>query len=412
MAAYDRLTASVLLAALGACGSPPQPASIDVGVLLDYTGVAASTSFNAERGALLAARLMEQARPGKMPFRLRFKDGAGNPDQARAAAQQLADDGVVAVIGPGGDALVDAVSQPLDDAGVTLVSPRATTGKLSGTAPWYRLSPGDVTGSSSAKLIGENLARALVDRGTLRVAIILDDDVYNRDLVQGFTGDFARYGGTVVTQLQVGASVALVAHDPAFQDHSIQGFIAALSVLAAAHIITEVAATSPSKPVWLLTPRLKSEVFLLNTPAEAVEGAWGLSLRIPFKEQVCQSNDDPQCFVARFKEAWGEEPFEDTYFVYDATALLLIALDKVVGEGSMSPDRGRVGGALVSVAAIGGAQVSWNELSSAVLEDAKGLPVQYSGLTGPIIFTPDGSRRGGATTVWSITGGEIVETGQ
>src|SRR5690606_26465974 len=108
-----RLTAMLASAPLLACGEPVSRGELVVGVLLDYTGHAASNGFNLERGALLANDLMTEARGGEPLVRFVFRDSGGDPERAGLAASELIDEGAVAVIGPTGDEATEYVGGPL-----------------------------------------------------------------------------------------------------------------------------------------------------------------------------------------------------------------------------------------------------------------------------------------------------------
>src|SRR6187549_2461690 len=168
-----------LLGLTGCSPAPEEEYSASVGVLLDYTGTEAS-GFNEERAFLMASHLMADARKGELPFRVVYRDARDNPEDARSAALELAAEGVDVVIGPSTDRLAPIVGEVLDEAEIVLVSPNPTIGDIgTAEAPWFRMSPGNVTGSTTPSLLGEHMAREFVSRGAQRVLIATDEDVYD-----------------------------------------------------------------------------------------------------------------------------------------------------------------------------------------------------------------------------------------
>src|SRR5215510_6032190 len=101
-----------LLAALGmACSSDTrQGPHVTLGVLLPYTGEASALSANLEKGSLLAVDEMNQAGGASgLPVEIVFGNTFSDPERAVEQARMLAEEGAVAVIGPGGDEGAEAV---------------------------------------------------------------------------------------------------------------------------------------------------------------------------------------------------------------------------------------------------------------------------------------------------------------
>ncbi len=380
-----------------ACSSPESEA-IRVGVILDYTGDASATGFNLERAGLLAARSVRAARPGETEIQCVFGDSQGDPERAAEVAREFVAQGVVAVIGPAGDELVSAAATPLEEAGVPLISPIATNGDADAVEPmpWFRLAP-------SHELLSENLAKAVYERGISRVGIVRAPDVYHERLASVFSAEFIDLGGEVALDVPLGPTDPLTDAVQAIEvarDQGVSGFVVALNALPAARLITEVAIAQDTVPQWFLTPRVKSDVFIINTPASAIEGAIGISPNVFLV--------DSPAFIQAYGDAWTNDvPFEDSYFMYDATALLLLSIDRALRMNG-TVDRGSLEAALFDTAATGGVQVEWNGLADAIQWNSVGRGIQYTGVTGPLLFAPNGQRRSGKTTVWTIRERAIV----
>lgn len=379
-----------------------------MGVILDYTGSEAS-GFNEEQAFLLAAELMDRARADEPPFRLVFKDAHNSPERARRAAQEMIEEDVDVVIGPATDVLVPVIKEVLEGTDIVLVSANPTIGELeSDSQPWFRMSPGNLTGSTTPELIGEHMAAEFVHRGLRRALIVSDADVYNVDLARGFKTALAGRGGEVVAELSAeqAQSQKLIA---ALSQQQADAVVAAVQLLPAARLIADAYTSTPARPRWLLTPRLKSEVLLLNTPLGALEGAFGVSRRIPARSASCTSALPEGCFTSAFRKAWGGEPFENAYFMYDAAAVTFIAADRVWRANGGSMDRAQLAQAIFATAARGGVLIGWNDFSGAVEAARAGAGVQYSGLTGAIVFTPSGVRVGGETVPFEVSDGVFVD---
>jgi ABC-type branched-subunit amino acid transport system substrate-binding protein len=388
-----RLHVWVLSIILSACQARED--EIRIGVMLDYTGVAGAAGFNLEHAAVIAMQQVRAGRDGEPSLKLEFRDAKGDPDRAMTLAQELIDEGVVAVIGPSGDELVSAVAVPLREAAVPLFSPTATTAinVTDPASPWYRLGP-------PTDLLGRNLAKAVLDAGVVKIALVAATDVYHDRLSLAFTTEYRRLGGTVVFELRVSPDTpgdrAAPSVVSAYRDGA-ESVVVALNALPAAQLITEVT-SSQVRPQWFLTPRVKSRLFLVNTPASAIEGAIGISPDI--------SDVYGPDFVDEFRSRWdGEEALEDAYFMFDTCALVTLSLDRVLRAGG-EITRDAVSAALLESIDIGGVQTEWNELARGIERNRDGIDIQFSGVTGPLLFAPDG-QRAARTRAWTIISGEI-----
>ena len=407
--AFAWASALGLLFGLAGCASESPPEySASVGVLLDYTGTEAS-GFNEEHAFLLASHLMTDARKGELPLRVIYRDARDNEEDARSAALELAAEGVDVVIGPSTDRLAPIVGEVLEDTDVVLVSPNATIGEL-GTLeqPWFRMSPGNLTGSTTPALIGEHMARECVNRGAWRVLIATDDDVYDIELANGFKHALAARGAETVAELSAERTQSQKVVD-ALNHADVDAVVLAMGIVPAARLIADVYSSTRVAPQWMLTPRLKSDALLLNTPQGALDGAFGVSLRISSRVAGCSGASADDCFGKAMQEAWGEEAFENTHFMYDAAAVVMIAIDRVLRENAGTVDRSHLNQAIFATAERGGVLIDWNDFPLAVERASAGGSVQYSGVTGPIVFTKSGSRVGGNTIVFEVEGHAFVD---
>jgi hypothetical protein len=112
-------------------------------------------------------------------------------------------------------------------------------------------------------------------------------------------------------------------------------------------------------------------------------------------------------FEQRFEQHSGDKPFDPTFYVYDATVVALLAIDRALARGDALPEG--LPKAIQEVASFGGVLVDWEGFAQARELNQNGAKMQYSGLTGPVILAKDGSRIIGTTSLWGVQDEAIVE---
>jgi neutral amino acid transport system substrate-binding protein len=390
-----------LLAALGlACSSDTgQGPHVTLGVLLPYTGEASALSANLEKGSLLAVDEMNRAGGANgLPVEIVFGNTFSDAERAVEQARMLAEQGAVAVIGPGGDEGAEAVYEALAEYGVPLLSPQASAlGPGTGTtaAPWFRMAP-------STRVLGENLAKVVADSGTRRVASVSAGDVYHAELGVAFRERFAGFGSVDMAADVDEEAIdyeALTKQLSEQLDAGVEGVMLALQPRPAARLATELDARRGGTPApkWFLTPRLKTELLLENASPGAFSDAVGIA------PEVETRGDFEQRFAAR----WGDKPFDPTFYQYDATVVALLAIDRALARGDTLPES--IPQAIEDVASFGGVLVNWDDFAAARDLNQARSKLQFSGLTGPVILAKDGSRIIGTTSVWGVQNEAIIE---
>jgi ABC-type branched-subunit amino acid transport system substrate-binding protein len=390
-----------LLGVLGmACSSEPRPAPhVTLGVLLPYTGQASALSANLEKGSLLAVDEMNRAGGANgLPVEIVFGNTFSDAERAVEQARVLAEQGAVAVIGPGGDEGAPGVYEALAEYAVPLLSPQAAAlGPGTGTtaSPWFRMAP-------STKVLGENLAKVVADSGTRRVAAVSAGDPYHAELGAAFRERFAGFGS-----VELAADVdedaidyeALTKQLAEQLDAGVEGVMLAMQPRPAARLATELDARRGGKPPpkWFLTPRLKTRLLLENASPGAFSEAIGIAPRVETR------GDFDQRFAAR----WGDHPFDPTFYQYDATVVALLAIDRALARGDSLPEG--IPQAIEEVASFGGVLVDWDDFAPARDLNQARSKMQFSGLTGPVILSRDGSRIIGTTSLWGVQGEAIIE---
>jgi branched-chain amino acid transport system substrate-binding protein len=337
---------------------------------------------------------------GNVPVDVVFGNTFSDADRSAESARELVEMGVVVVIGPGGDEVAAPVRSALAADGIPLLSPLASTTVAEDAgleSPWFRMSP-------TTTVMGRNLAKLAGDDGNRNMVAVMANDAYHAQLGQAFAQRFASYGelDEVVTLEHPEQSLQpLAANLAARVDAGLDAVMLALHPRVAARLATEVAALRNGKPPprWYLAPRLKTDLLLQNASPGALEGAKGVG-----PEVFATTRGE---FESRFAQGVGDVPFDATFFMYDATAVALVAMDRARAAGAELP--AGLAPAVEQVASFGGIVVRWNEFDVARRINRDGGALQYTGLTGPVILAADGSRAIGTSSIWGVENGAITD---
>jgi ABC-type branched-subunit amino acid transport system substrate-binding protein len=337
---------------------------------------------------------------GGVPVRAIFGNTFSDPERALAQTRALLERGAVAIIGPGEDEVEPRLFDVLTEAGVPLFSPlpsAVTPGVGTSELPWFRMAP-------TPRALGQNLAQRVGDSGTERVGAVVASDAYHSQLAEAFGERVALYA-SVDLNVSVDESSfdvhGVSAQIDELMDQGMQGVMLAMHPRPAARLATELSALRGAKPLpqWYLTPRLKTELLLQNASPGALEGALGIAPEV-FAETRAE-------FEAQFERSSGDVPFDSTFYMYDATTVTLIAMDRAAAAGNTLPDG--ITSAIVDVASFGGLLIGWGDFEQARAANAAGSEMYYVGLTGPVILAPDGSRSRGTSALWAVEAGAIVD---
>jgi len=398
-----RLLASAVMAAgaLPACsGAEEAPDdSIKVGLLLPFTGNASATAANLERAAIYAVDRINAGGGVKgRQVKLIARDTHSEVGRSRAAAAELVADGAVVVLGPESPEIAEELGPYLDAHDTLFLSPligASEEPRGECPTPWYRLAP-------SAKALGEALAREIGDADVDTVGIAYAESDYNEALSDAVASRFQSSGGTVALTLVLDPTAQSYTNDvQQVLQVGVDAIVLATSPRAGALFVNEFDALSAKAPRWFLSPLLKTDLLVQNVAPAALEGAAGIAPRIRDT-----SDDFPRAFGARWL---GDQPLEGAYFYYDAVALVGFALEKAAGEHGEVPDYAALEAALIDAASTQGEATGWNEVEAGLRRIREGADVNYSGLTGPILLDPCGSRILGRTSKFHIAGGRIID---
>ena len=174
---------------LAGCGKGP----IIIGYSARITGVGSDIGVDGRNGAAFAVEAINSRGGigGRELHLLSIDDGAG-PEEATAADKELVEKGAVAIIGHITSTKTLAALPFLEEEGVPLVAPVASSPKLEGAGSnLYRMN------SSSSRSASAMAAYARTDMGCETIIPVLDQE--NEIFVSSFSGDFgaefSRKGG-------------------------------------------------------------------------------------------------------------------------------------------------------------------------------------------------------------------------
>jgi branched-chain amino acid transport system substrate-binding protein len=191
----------VLLAvAVSVAGAAVAQETVKIGHVAAMTGPVAHFGKDSENGVRMAIDALNArgATVGgkKVRWVLVPEDDGGDPKQATAAAQKLADARVNAVIGHETSGTTIPASKIYHDAGIPQISPSATNPKYTqqGFDTAFRVVANDVQ-------LGRALGRyAVKEMGAKRIAVIDDRTAYGQGLVTEFTNGLRQQGANVVAR--------------------------------------------------------------------------------------------------------------------------------------------------------------------------------------------------------------------
>jgi branched-chain amino acid transport system substrate-binding protein len=356
----------LLMAALSAAGFATAQETVRIGHVAAMTGPVAhfgKDSENGVRGATIGGK--------KVKWLLVGEDDAGDPKQATAAAQKLADAKVNAVIGHETSGTTIPASKIYHDAGIPQISASTTSPKYTqqGFNTAFRVVANDI---QLGRVLGRYAAKTM---GAKRVAVIDDRTAYGQGLANEFAGGLRQQGVNVVAK--------------EFTNDKATDFAA---------ILTRVRASKPDLVFFggmnaVAGPMLR-QMKQLGLDARMMGGDGICSDEMHKLSGGTMADGQVVCAEAGGVEAAGKgamDKFRADYrkrygidvqiiapYSYDATLLLAAAMDKA---GSAEP--------------------------------AKYLPLlaktQYKGVTGNIAFDARGDIRDGAITLYTFKGGHRTE---
>lgn len=345
-----------------------------VGVVLPLSGRSRLLGERVLRGALLAGGELVGAGMDATPaVELLVRDSGSRPEQAAAALDELAREGVAAVVG-----------SP-DKAEAAALGARAATLGI----PLLDLSPGETrSGSTSFRLLRPNEARAtaLADQavraGARKVAILRPDNAYGQKMAEAFAATLEAHQAIVVANLSFderattfiapAKKLAALRPDAVFVPTTAAQLELIAAQLAASGVTRAQSARGSAATLYATADALAAAQLMVRA-GRYVQGA--------VLAPVFYADDSP--VVARFREEFGDEPGPVDALAYDAVSALRAVVTRLdptllTSDGVLVHDA--IAAALVSGQSAG--HSAGNSVGGAV------------GITGPLSFTDDGNRAG------------------
>ncbi len=401
-----KLTALTMALALVSCGDgqgSPRDEPIVVGVIVSLSGPLGSVGDHLAKSAQLAAREINAAGGllGGRQVELVVVDDRTDPAQAARVAQELLDQGAVAIIGSLSSSATEevqaiTVAQQIPQISCCSTSQNLTTIQPADDRYLFRTAPSD---TEQARV----LADVAVGQACQRVAILHINDSYGEPFAQGIS-----------QELSGEATVDVVEVVPFVGGRS--NYDTEVSAVATANpdCVVLVAfpddggeilrtwnnLTSPPDVTWIGTDGLKDPGFPTAAGDPSfVEGVIGTA---PIVEPDTRSAN---AFAASYEVTFGERPGIFGGNQYDAVILLALAIQK-----AGTTDGTAVRDALYQVANrdAGEPTMISGQMAQALgaLEEPEG-DIDYEGASGSVDLDPSGDVTSDYE-IWSYTGGMFV----
>jgi neutral amino acid transport system substrate-binding protein len=291
-----------------------------------------------------------------------------------------------------------------------------STARVSATGAWMRLAP-------TPSATGCALAAHAVDDGATRVNTLASLEDYNATLASDFTSNFVTLAGTNTPSvtIQTGQSSYVSAIDQVFAYGADRTLLVAYPETAAT-VVTE-ASASAAHGTWYLSPLLNADVFLLNVPYGALEGAFGLSPSLSLASEcgsVTTGNHGPiQCgqdnakrFSDHFAARWeGARPFPAAYLYYDAVVLLAMGMQYSMATQGSLPSAQGLQRQILAINASANDPGYWSDLKTAMASLAAGKPLRYVGAGAEYRFDAFGAAQYDIFDTWTVHGQSLDGTG-
>lgn len=302
-----------------------EKASIKVGFVAQLTGVQAELGVQERNGVQMAVEEINAAGgvDGR-PIELVVRDDLGKPEGAQTANRELINVGVVAIIGHATSGQTMAGLAVTNPAKVVMLSPTATTPKLSGLDDFFFRTLHNLTGR--ARALAQHICQV---RKITRVAIIFDADNadYTKAYQEAFADRYQSLGGmmTADTGFSSRAQPDFTPMVAQLRASNPDGLL-----IIAADIDTALIAQRTRLMGWtipLFTSSWAQTETLVNNGGQAVEG-----LELEIAIAVGDQAPDYLNFKTQYQARFGQSPSFGAVLGYEAARVMATALQKTGGE--------------------------------------------------------------------------------
>lgn len=301
------------------------------------------------------------------------RDDEADPARAIDVATEMVEDpSIVAVVGHVNSGTTHAASRIYNRAGRELleISPTATSVELTGAGEWtFRVCATDLRH-------GPALAEWARELGHGRAAVLYANDAYGRGMLSSFASAFQNAGGTIVSgDPYLSALIDSVDLLRPYLDRALARRVDVLMI--AGELDVGLPALQLARSMGFTGPLMGGDG-LLGLEEEAPNAT---SVYISTGFLPDQPGEAAQRFVAAYRDRYGTLPTGDAALAYDATSLVLQAIDEVGDDREAVRDY---------VAQIG-----------------QGRP-PFQGVTGTIAFDENGDVVNKEVAVGTIQDGRLV----
>lgn len=375
-----RIGAAAMVALAACCGGPEVAAPVKVGVIVPLSGGLGAVGPSLASSARLVERQVN-ANGGVLAGRnleLVVEDDQTDPTRARAIAERMIADGVVAIVGPAtssGSLQVQPMTLAAEVPQITCcaTSDELTTAQPEGDRFLFRTAPPDL-------LQARVLADHTQDLACSHVAIVHLDDPYGRPFALEVESRVVARGGMVVARIPFADGRPSYMEEVLAARESMPDCVVLIAFPESGGTIIRDWRALPTPPdvTWIGTDGIRAAGLVLAAGgASAVDGVIGTApITEPDTAQYLR-------FTADYQTTFGEPPMVFGGTQYDATALLALAIAR-----AGSTDGRAIRDALVEVAtpSTDGSDPYFgpSQLDRAIARIRGDADVNYEGASGPV----------------------------
>jgi ABC-type branched-subunit amino acid transport system substrate-binding protein len=332
-------------------------------------------------------------------------DTETNPDRAVAVAQDLVDQGVVAIVGPIiSSAAVQVANQVTVPNGIVLVSPSATSPVISALDDENLVWRAALSDAFKGKIT----ARYAYNAGSRRAGMIFIDSEFGRGLRDEFTREFENLGGQVInsvsypelTEDEIEAHDYRPYADALFADNPDMVYLVTFEKDGIKITLASESHISDTYHPQIIGDIPPSREFAANASQIIVQGMIGFEARLDLE------HPNSVAFLGNFRDRYGFEPVPFSDSVYDAISLLTYAMMQ-----ANSVDAKAIAANLQSVSREGTAVININEFYEGHQAIKTGKNINYEGASGSIDLDERGDVdvTGATFAVWRIENEDFVD---
>jgi branched-chain amino acid transport system substrate-binding protein len=312
------LVSAILLVVL-IFGPWPSREGQQIGILLPVNGPVASIGKPALQGVQLAIEEANKDRPAKERIIPILEDTQARPELAISAYLKLAmHDRPSIIVGPLTSGESTALLPRLEQKGIPVISPGASTASLDGKKDlFYRVELSDsVGGRKQAEIAFQRLNSA-------KISILYISNEYGQGLERVFRKTFSELGGQVLESLPFPPSSTDFRPILSRLSNSNADTLLLVGIDELVNIITQAREVGLRQKLFT-TPMFENESYLsqLGQSAEGVQYVYYGSFDLNSQDRIVQG------FISAYKARYGEPPTYYSALGYDAAKLAILAIQK------------------------------------------------------------------------------------